>query len=285
MADTKPDIQLMFNGQYFPRYRYETRIASSARLEKGLQSRSPSSSPTAYRTSTSSNSASAFRAGPTPPTGGIFDKLETELAPIDNITDAALKAFTAHYADQSITKDQIFDYVYGVLHAPAYRERFANDLSKDLPRVPFAPDFHTFARAGAQLAELHLNYETCEEYPLQLQFPRGGEPAREHYRLTARKMKLTGDGATLAINEHVHLTGIPPEAHDYEVNGRSPLGWFIDRYHIKTDKRSGITNDPNGWFDDPRDLIPAICRVVHVSVETVRIVEGLPSPFPSNERD
>ena len=223
--------------------------------------------------------ASASRAGSIPPTGGIFDDLETEFARVDNITDAALRTFKAQYADESITKDAIFDYVYGVLHAPDYRQRFANDLSKDLPRVPFAPDFHAFARAGAQLAELHLNYETCEEYPLQLRFPGGGEPAPEQYRLTLRKMKLIGDGSTLAINEHVHLTGIPSEAHEYEVNGRSPLGWFIDRYHIKIDKRSGITNDPNGWFDDPRDLIPAIRRIVHVSVETVRIIEGLSAPF------
>ena len=131
---------------------------------------------------------------------------------------------------------------------------------------------------NSERAELHLNYETCEEYPLQLEFPGGAEPAPEQYRLTTRKMKLTGGGTILVINEHVHLTGIPPQAHDYEVNGRSPLGWFIDRYHIKTDTRSGITNDPNGWFDDPRDLISAIRRIVHVSVETVRIVEALPPP-------
>ena len=92
-------------------------------------------------------------------------------------------------------------------------------------------------------------------------------------------MRLVDVGTTLVVNEHVRLTGIPPEAHEYEVNGRTPLGWFIDRYHVTTDKWSGIVNDPNGWFDDPRDLVAAIRRIVHVSVETVRIVNGLPSPF------
>ncbi len=92
-------------------------------------------------------------------------------------------------------------------------------------------------------------------------------------------MRLIDDGATLVVNDHVHLTGIPPEAHEYEVNGRTLLGWFIDRYHIKTDKRSGIVNDPNGWFDDPRDLVAAVRRIVHVSVQTVAIVRSLPNPI------
>ena len=78
-------------------------------------------------------------------------------------------------------------------------------------------------------------------------------------------MRLIDDGVTLAVNEHVYLAGIPPEAHQYEVNGRTPLGWLIDRYHVKTDKHSGIVNDPNAWFDDPRDLVSAVRRIVHVS--------------------
>lgn len=84
---------------------------------------------------------------------------------IGKISDTALRAFQEHYNDETITKDYIFDYVYGVLHAPSYREQFANDLSKMIPRIPYAPDFHTFAEAGKALADLHLNYETCEQYP------------------------------------------------------------------------------------------------------------------------
>jgi len=205
--------------------------------------------------------------------------LEPELQRVDNITDAALTAFRSHYGDESITKDAIFDYVYGVLHAPEYRERFANDLTKELPRVPMAPDFHPFADAGGALAELHLSYETCEEYPLVAEYPFGGEPTPEQTRLGARKMKLVDDGQTLVVNDHVRLTGIPPDAHEYEVNGRTPLGWFIDRYYIKTDKHSGIVNDPNGWFEDPQDFLAAVRRIVHVSVETVAIVRSLPNPI------
>ena len=90
---------------------------------------------------------------------------------------------------------------------------------------------------------------------------------------------------TLTINEHVRLTGIPEMAHRYMVNGRTPLEWFIDRYRIKRDKDSGILNDPNGWFEDPRDLVTAIERIVYVSVESTRIIEGLPSQFPDNREN
>ena len=88
-----------------------------------------------------------------------------------------------------------------------------------------------------------------------------------------------GDRNGLIVNEHVRLAGIPAEAHKYHVNGRSPLEWFIDRYRLTQDKGSGIVNDPNGWFDDPEDLIAAIRRIVHVSLETACIVKGLPEPF------
>ena len=197
---------------------------------------------------------------------------------IDNISDTALCAFREHYRDDTITKDALFDYIYGVLHAPSYREAFANDLSKEIPRIPFAPDFHAFAEAGKELASLHLGYETCEQYPLSLVFAHDGEPQPHHFRLTEKAMRFAAPAkTTLIINEHVRLTGIPEMAHRYVVNGRTPLEWFIDRYKIKRDKESGILNDPNGWFADPRDLVTAIKRIVYVSVESTRIIEGLPS--------
>ncbi len=281
-----PDIQFMFNGQCFSRYRYERIIASSVFPESALTSRSRSSSPTACPTSISLSSASASPAGSIPPRGGIFDDADlfshqTRLERVDNITDAALKAFRVHYTDEAITKDDIFDYVYGVLHAPAYRKRFANDLSKALPRIPMAPEFHAFAEAGRDLAILHLGYETCEEYPLEMIATSSGDLQSHHFRLGRRTMHFADkeERTVLIVNEHVRLAGIPPEAHEYVVNGRTPLEWFIDRYRVKTDKRSGIVNDPNAWFDDPRDLIAAIRRIVHLSVKTVEIVEGLPEPF------
>ena len=203
---------------------------------------------------------------------------------IDNISDSALEIFRGHYCDEEINKDAMFGYVYGVLHAPSYREQFANDLSKELPRIPFAPDFFAFAEAGKVLGELHLGYERCEGHPLELVFAHEGEPQPKHFRLTEKAMRFADDEkTTLIINEHVRLAGIPAEAHRYTVNGRTPLEWFIDRYKIKQDKESGIVNDPNGWFEDPRDLVAAIERIVHVSVESTRIIEGLPREITEEE--
>ncbi|MDE0314675.1 MAG: hypothetical protein OXM61_07235 [Candidatus Poribacteria bacterium] len=204
---------------------------------------------------------------------------------IDNISDTALKAFQKHYKTDKITKDEIFYYVYGILHAPSYREQFENDLSKMIPRIPYAPDFSTFADAGYKLAELHLNYETCEQYPLRVEFPNISSPPAsledadsDLFRLTDKAMRYGPDmQRQLDINTHVRLSGIPEDAYRYVVNGRSPIEWFIDRYYIKTDKDSGIVNDPNGWFADPRDLVAAIKRIVYVSVESARIVDNLPA--------
>ena len=236
VVDTMPDIQLMFNGQYLPRYRYS------------------------YRPDLLQDGPGSER--------------------LDNISGKALGTFREHYDDRTITKDAIFYYVYGVLHAPGYRERHATDLAKELPRIPFATDFHAFADAGRALAELHLGYETCQEFPLNLACSQPGDPRPERYRMSKRAMRYADDDRTvLVVNDHISLGGIPVEAHQYSVNGRTPLAWCIDRYKITQDKESGIVNDPNGWFDDPRDLIATIRRIVHVSVETVRIVEGLPDPF------
>lgn len=213
------------------------------------------------------------------PYGGLqYDRRGLERN--DNISDAALDAFRVQYGDKSISKDEIFHYVYGILHHSGYRNRFANDLAKELPRIPFANDFDAFSKAGRALSELHLGYETCEEYPLKIVSSHPGEPRAQHFRLGERAMKFEDNEKTvLRVNEHVSLHGIPAEAHRYQVNGRTPLEWFIDRYRITRDKQSGIVNDPNEWFDKPRDLVAATRRIVHVSVETVRIVEGLPEAF------
>ena len=240
VVNTMPDLELISKGQCFPRYRYRER----AEVQRELPG------------------------------------IESGREGIDNISDTALRAFRVRYNDNTITKDAIFDYVYGVLHASAYRERFANDLAKELPRIPLAPDFHAFAKAGRELAELHLGYDTCEEYSLEVAFAHSGDPRPAHFRIGDRAMRFADDEKTvLAVNEHVSLRGIPASVHTYQVNGRSPLEWFIDRYRITQNKESGIVNDPNGWFDDPRDLIAAIRRIVHISVETARIVSALPEPI------
>ncbi len=198
---------------------------------------------------------------------------------VDNITDWCAQQFRAQYPDLRITKDDIWHYVYGLLHAPDYRERFKADLSKDLPRIPFAPDFGAFCDAGAELAALHLGYETCAEYDLQVDIDGKGDST---YRLGDRAMQWGGtrkepDRSVLHATPAVALRGIPDAAHAYVVNGRTPLEWAVDRLHIRRDKESGIVNDPNAWFADrPEELVSHLCRLVHVSVETARIVEGLP---------
>ena len=238
-VDSMPDLHFVAFGQCFPRHRYQ---ATSNVQQDGLPG------------------------------------LPGDLQRFDNISDAALRKFRIHYRDPSITKDAIFDYAYGLLHAPAYRQRFANDLSKELPRIPLAPDFHAFASAGRQLMALHLGYESCPEHPLELSFTGIGDPQAQHFRIGTRKMRFAdADKSELVFNDHLRLAGIPPEAHHYEVNGRTPLEWLIDRYRIVQDKQSGIINDPNAWFDDPQDLIPTFRRIVHLSVETTRIVAQLPA--------
>ena len=209
---------------------------------------------------------------------------------IDNISDTALRAFRDHYNDDTIIKDNIFDYVYGILHAPSYREQFANDLSKMIPRIPYAPDFRAFSEAGKALAALHLNYETCERYPNLKVEPRNNdlfwEEKPEHFLLGTRAMRYANRNTkeVLIINEHVQLSGIPAEAHRYVVNGRTPLEWFINRYKITPpEKNSGILNDANGWFENPRDLVTAIERIIHVSVESARIIEGLPAEITKGD--
>ena len=207
---------------------------------------------------------------------------ESKMDRVDNITDTALARIREHYGDYSITKDDIFYYIYSVLHVPDYRKRFANDLSKELPRIPFVTDFRGFADAGYALAELHLSYETCNEFPLETVFGEAGEPRQVLYRLTERSMKFAdNEKSELKINEHITVKGIPFEAHLYQVNGRTPLEWFIDRYRITRDSESGIVNDPNEWFEGPRDLVTAIQRVVYLSVATSNIVKSLPPALNS----
>ena len=198
----------------------------------------------------------------------------------ENITDWALARFRAHYRDESIGKWDIFHYVYAFLHHPDYRERYGVNLKRDLPRLLYTPDFWDFAKAGQRLGEIHIGYEEVLEYPLH--FIENREvPLNPSPRLRGRglwrveKMKLSKDKTQLVYNDFLTLEGIPAKAFDYRLGNRSALEWVIDQYRIKTDKRSGIVNDPNR-ADDPRHIVKLIGKVIAVSLETVEIVEGLP---------
>ncbi|HET8889178.1 MAG TPA: type ISP restriction/modification enzyme [Candidatus Angelobacter sp.] len=188
----------------------------------------------------------------------------------ENITDWALDQFRSHYKDKSISKWDIFYYTYAVLHHPEYRTRYAANLKRELPRIPYAPDFHAFAKAGKRLAELHVDYEKQKEYPLERR-----EKPGEKLNLRVEKMRLSKDKQTLVYNDFLTLTGIPKETYDYRLGNRSALEWVIDQYQISTDKRSGIANDPNR-DDDKEYILRLIGQVITVSLETVKIVNALP---------
>ena len=188
----------------------------------------------------------------------------------ENITDWALARFRAHYRDESIGKWDIFHYVYALLHHPVYRERYQANLKRDLPRLLYAPDFWGFAKAGGRLGEIHIGYEEVPEYPLHFI-----ENREVPIDWRVEKMKLSRDKTQLVYNDFLILEGIPAKAFDYRLGNRSALEWVIDQYRVKTDKRSGIVNDPNR-ADDPRYIVRLIGKVIAVSLETVEIVEGLP---------
>ncbi|MBM7088747.1 DEAD/DEAH box helicase [Streptomyces sp. S12] len=217
---------------------------------------------------------------------GGFDFREDEgYERIDNITDAALAEYRDAYKDATIKKDDIFYYTYALLHSQQYKDRFAADLKKSLPRIPKVQNFHGFAEAGRKLADLHINYEQAEPYKGIVETVSGdpsATPPSELYRVAKMKIpKVKGqaDRSTIVCNTRVKLTNIPEEAYRYQLGARSAIEWIIDRYQVTVDTKgkSGIINDPNDWSDDPRYIIDLLKRIVTVSLKTMSIVDSLPA--------
>ncbi|MHA7156293.1 DEAD/DEAH box helicase [Arthrobacter sp. TMN-50] len=201
----------------------------------------------------------------------------------DNITDATLTAYRGFYEDASIGKEDVFYYVYGLLHSPTYKETYKADLMKMLPRIPKVKDFWGFSDAGRRLTDLHLNYERVEPYPLEELSPLPADSTEdalyEFYRVTKLSFGARKDRSRIIYNPRITLAGIPEEAFDYQVNGKSALEWILDRYQVTTHKDSQITNDPNDYcreVGDPRYIVDLIKRIITVSVETNKIVASLP---------
>lgn len=215
----------------------------------------------------------------------------------DGISDAGLQHFKDAYASeaaaQNISKEDLFYYIYGLLHSPDYKTRYADNLSKELPRIPavkqFA-DFMAFSAAGRELADLHVNYETVAPYPVQYE---GGaiEMAAftdADYRVVQMKFgKGTGksgderhDKTRVIYNHKITMEGIPLEAYEYVVNGKPALEWVMERQAVTTHKDSGIVNDANLWatetMGDAAYPLKLFQRVIKVSLETVRLVRKLP---------
>ena len=256
IADVVPDIQLHANGQCFPLYYYQKAEPSKSNPMERLYS------------------DSSYRSG----SPGQDEYIRHEA-----ITDWALKSFKKQYQDNSIGKEDIFYYVYGLLHSPEYRFRYENDLRKMLPRIPYVSDFWGFSKAGTELAHRHLNYETVDPYPLEEQIDESKisrMTSEEFYRVEEMKFAKSGkekDKTTILYNSRITLTGIPLEAYEYVVNGKPALEWVMERYTVSVDKDSGIRNDPNTWSEEPRYILDLVKRIVRVSLETVKIVKGLPA--------
>ena len=247
-----PNLHTLDSGQYFARYRWEP--LPDGELDLGLD-------------------------------GNMVDGYRR----IDNITDEFHRLMRERYGS-GVTKDDVFHFLYGLLHSPEYRERYAGELKQMLPRIPKVPAsaFAEFIKAGRALFHLHADYEDADLYPLDVvggeQPPLGGsEAAAEYYRV--QKMRFpTGQKAadapdTLILNPQITVQGIPETAYRYQLGSRSAIEWIIRQYQVTTDKASGIVNDPNQWgleHGNPRYILDLLQKVITVSVRTVEIIEALP---------
>lgn len=252
ITDCIPDLQLQFNGQCFPLYWYDDSTADIADLFSAQQSE--------------------------------MDRYVCR----DGVTDWILSTARKQYGSR-VTKEDIFYYVYGILHAPDYRTTFAADLKKSLPRLPLVEspdDFWAFSRAGRSLAELHLGYERVEPYAgcRTIYSPLTNRGDEISY-LIDDKMRFgkldskTADKRIIHYNAGITIENIPLEAYDYVVNGKSAIEWVMERYAVKTDPASRIENNPNDWcreHDDPKYIYNLLLRIITVSLETMKIVRSLP---------
>ncbi|MEO9824496.1 MAG: type ISP restriction/modification enzyme [Paracoccaceae bacterium] len=231
-----------------------------------------------------------------PPDSGLFASSSNHtnrLARRDGITDDGLTHFQTAYPSEVISKEDLFYYIYGLLHSSDYRERFENNLTKALPRIPAVKafvDFAAFRDAGRALGDLHVNFESVEPYMVTFKegthdlIPEAQANPVKFYHV--KKMKFGGKGkekdkTTVIYNENITMQNIPLEAYDYVVNGKPALEWVMERQVVKQDKASGIINDANDYANetvgDPRYPMELFQRVITVSLETMRIVNGLPA--------
>lgn len=251
ITDNIPDYQLQFNNQYFPLYWYDDSTADIVDLFSAPQSE--------------------------------MDRYVRR----DGITDWILSTARKQYSSD-VTKEDVFYYVYGILHSPDYRTTFAADLKKSLPRLPLvdsADDFWAFSKAGRSLAELHLNYEKVEPYAgcRIIYAPLTNRGDGINYRV--EKMRFgkidskTPDKSVILYNAGITIEHIPLEAYDYVVNGKSAIEWIMERYAVSINKDSLIKNDPNDWsaeHNDEKYIFNLLLRIITVSLETMKIVHTLP---------
>jgi predicted helicase len=202
---------------------------------------------------------------------------------VDNITDWALEQFGDHYdrhikSTRPITKDAIFHYVYSVLHDPIYREKYAQNLRREFPRIPFYADFWRWADWGEKLMELHVGYEAIAPWPLK-RSDAPDEKSRKAALAPKAMLKANKETGNIQLDSETQLTGVPPEAWTYKLGNRSALEWILDQYKEKTPKDPTIREKFNTYrfVDHKEKVIDLLMRVTRVSVETMQIVEAMRS--------
>ncbi|MBP9788789.1 MAG: DEAD/DEAH box helicase, partial [Acinetobacter sp.] len=223
--------------------------------------------------------------------GDLFDESldltisETKYERKDGISDEGLQHFQAAYPSEQIAKEDIFYYTYGLLHSEEYRTRYADNLTKELPRIPCvkkAEDFWAFSKAGRALAHWHLNYETVEPYKATLDTGSTAynQLTAEDFYVEKMKFAKKGEKGTVVYNKRITIKDIPIEAYDYVVNGKPALEWVMERQGVSTHKESGIVNDANDWANETMNNaaypLELFLRVITVSLETMKIVRSLP---------
>jgi len=185
------------------------------------------------------------------------------------------------FADKlGLNLDDTFAYVYGLLNSKEYQEKYANDLKKDLARIPIVKNKEKYVEVGQELMDLHLNYEEVPVYD-GVEITIAEKPS---YKVTKmrfakkrdEKGKSVNDLSTIIFNSDITISNIPEKAYEYVVNGRSAIEWIIDQYQVKTDKKSGITDDPNDYSEDEKYIFNLLLRIINVSVQTVDLINSLP---------
>ncbi|AFW01208.1 DNA helicase restriction enzyme Type III R subunit [Gluconobacter oxydans H24] len=218
--------------------------------------------------------------------GSLFEQTPAQprLVRREAITDEGLKHFQDAYPGQSISKRDLFYYVYGILHSEEYRQRYADTLRKELPRIPRVKTyeaFKAFSDAGRRLGEMHVHFDTQPIHEGVKVDTGNTRLVPEDYRVTQMKYGKGKDKTVLHYNDRITVTEIPLEAYEYVVNGKPALDWVVERQCVKTDKASGIVNDANDWaietMDNPRYPLELFLRVITVSLETMKIVKSLPA--------
>jgi len=253
MVKTNPDFQTVFNGQGFP---LKVFIDSNTAGTSDLFNQSPS------KQKSSKN----------------------------NITNEFIDHACKKYNQSTISSEDIFSYTYGVLHSPEYREKFKNNFSKELPRIPLVANFEKFkffVSVGKSLAYLHTEFESVQQFDVvlnsQQELLEDSKNNNKFYRV--HKMRFAGirgseDKTTVIYNEHITIKNIPLEAYEYVVNGKPALEWVMERQSVKVDKDSGIVNDANDYaietMNNPAYPLELFQRVITVSLETIKIVKSLP---------